>query len=188
MPVQWTAHYVPLDVPEILRTLHQHGVEHVVVGGVAALFHGYAGATFDADVVPAPDDDNLRRLAAALRDLEAKAYANPLRADLHPDGAPPEADLLDLESPETLRRSLAWFFSTRAGLLDVLLVIDGAGGYASIAPSAVRTSVGGHTVRIISLDDLIEAKETAGREKDLIALRDLRRLAQRRFEPPHSAS
>ena len=180
MRAPWTSEQHVLDVPEILSVLRDHGVEHVVVGGVAAIFHGYSGATFDADVVPSLDAQNLRRLAGALRALDAKVYVDPARTDLGPDGAPPEADELDLEVPETLRARLSWFFSTRIGRLDILLVIDGPGGYTSIAPRAVRTTVRGDPVLVISLDDLIEAKETVGREKDLIALGELRRLLSER--------
>lgn len=188
MPHPWTATVRALDVREIVRVLSDHGVEHVLVGGIAAIFHGYAGATFDADVVPDLDTANLARLASALRALDAELYADPRRADLGADGSPPEADDFDLEAPETFRRRLSWFFSTSAGRLDVLLVIDGPGGYATIAPRAIRTTVGGAPVLVIALDDLIESKETAGRPKDLAALDELRRLLRPPFEPPRGAS
>ena len=42
---------------KILTELHDHGVDFVIVGGVAAALHGGSRATFDLDVVPslAPD-------------------------------------------------------------------------------------------------------------------------------------
>lgn len=42
---------------EILNELHDHGVDFVIVGGVAAALHGGARVTFDLDIVPslAPD-------------------------------------------------------------------------------------------------------------------------------------
>lgn len=42
------------------------GVEFVVIGGVAAIAHGARRSTLDLDIVPAPDPENLRRLAAAM--------------------------------------------------------------------------------------------------------------------------
>ena len=42
---------------EILNQLHDHHVEFVIVGGVAASLHGGSRVTFDLDIVPslAPD-------------------------------------------------------------------------------------------------------------------------------------
>jgi hypothetical protein len=69
---------------------------------------------------------------------------------------------------------------TDAGPIDVLLVIDGAGGYDVLIRNAEPRAVGDFEVMIASLDDLIEAKETAGRDKDLRALGELRRIRDRR--------
>jgi len=69
-----------------------------------------------------------------------------------------------------------WYFSTRAGRLDIQQVIDGPGGYAQLAPRAVATEVGGAPLLVISLADLVESKEIRGRAKDLVALDELRRL------------
>jgi superfamily I DNA/RNA helicase len=38
------------DQRELLRALADHGVEFVVVGGVAAQMHGWQGATVDLDI------------------------------------------------------------------------------------------------------------------------------------------
>lgn len=40
------------DFLEILNALHDHRVEFVIVGGVAAVLHGGSRVTFDLDVVP----------------------------------------------------------------------------------------------------------------------------------------
>ena len=37
---------------DILNQLHDHHVEFVIVGGVAAALHGSSRVTFDLDVVP----------------------------------------------------------------------------------------------------------------------------------------
>ena len=176
----WTNDVAPLDVSEMLRVLDGHGVRHVLVGGVAAIFHGYSGATFDADIVPDLDPKNLKALAAALLDLEARVYADPRRRDLDAEGAPSEAADLALGRPSTLQSHLTWYFSTRAGRLDVLQVIDGPGGYTGLASRAVSTEVAGARLLVISLADLVESKETAGRTKDLAALDELRRLRDER--------
>ena len=65
-----------LDEPRILRTLNDHRVEYLIVGGVATRLHGAQRPTFDLDVVPITDADNLDRLAAALRELNAFPHAD----------------------------------------------------------------------------------------------------------------
>jgi len=52
-----------LDPEPLLRFLHEKGVAHIIIGGVAVAAHGYVRPTKDLDVVPAPDRANLVRLA-----------------------------------------------------------------------------------------------------------------------------
>ena len=175
----WTAERRPLDAIRLFRTLHEHEVQFVVVGGLAAIAHGFSGTTRDADTVPAYDVENLERLAGTLRELEAVLYTHPERTDLHADGSPPELDGFALTGTH-LRTRRIWQFMTDAGAIDVLLVIDGPGGYDVLIRNAEPRPVGDFEVMVASLDDLIEAKESAGRDKDLRALGELRRIRDRR--------
>src|SRR5437899_1770761 len=56
---------------DAIEFLCRHRVEFIVVGGVAAVLNGAPISTFDLDVVPARDAENLDRLMAALTELEA---------------------------------------------------------------------------------------------------------------------
>ena len=60
------------DPVEICSVLAEEGVEFVVLGGFAAVVHGSPLPTEDIDIVPSRTDDNLERLARALRRLDAK--------------------------------------------------------------------------------------------------------------------
>lgn len=62
----------PLRTEQIVTALDRHGVDYVLIGGLAAVVHGSAVATTDLDLVPAGNRSNLGRLAGALRELEAK--------------------------------------------------------------------------------------------------------------------
>jgi hypothetical protein len=175
----WTAQRRPLDAIRLFRVLQEHDVEFVVVGGLAAIAHGFSGTTRAADTVPASDVENLERLAGALRELDAVLYVYPERTDLRADGSPPELDGFAFTGAH-LRTRRIWQFMTDAGPLDVLLVIDGPGGYDVLIRNAEPRPIGDFEVMVASLDDLIEAKETAGRDKDLRALGELRRIRDRR--------
>jgi len=56
---------------ELIAALSDGGVEYVLIGGLAAGAHGLPRATKDANIVPAPDDGNLDRLANVLRAIES---------------------------------------------------------------------------------------------------------------------
>jgi hypothetical protein len=62
----------PLDAERILRALAEHQVDYILIGGLAVQTHGHVRTTNDADLIPAPDPANLKRLASALRSLEAQ--------------------------------------------------------------------------------------------------------------------
>jgi hypothetical protein len=56
----------------MLATLHAHGVEYLLVGGIAARAHGAQRRTADLDCVPNNTTENFWRLAAALRELSPR--------------------------------------------------------------------------------------------------------------------
>jgi len=80
---------LPLQAEPLLRTLGDHGVEFVIIGGFALAAHGVIRATKDIDVVPEPGAANIRRLAAALRTLEAEVLLagdfDPAELGIEPD-------------------------------------------------------------------------------------------------------
>ena len=53
----------------VLRSLEEHGVDYVVIGGVALNFHGIIRATEDLDIFVRPVPANIERLKEALREV-----------------------------------------------------------------------------------------------------------------------
>jgi len=151
----------PPRFKDALEILAKHRVDLVVVGGVAAVLSGAPIATFDLDVVHARSQENLDRLAEALKDLEAR-YRDSGGRDLRPDTAGLAGDGHHL-------------LLTRCGPLDVLGQIGNGRRYEDLLPDAVAISLGSATVRVLGLSALIRTKEEAGREKDLAVLGILRR-------------
>jgi hypothetical protein len=56
----------------IIELLEQHGVEYIIVGGVAAVLQGAPVTTFDIDALVKVDPANVERLAKALESLGAR--------------------------------------------------------------------------------------------------------------------
>lgn len=145
----------------VLRVLARHQVRSVVIGGVAANALGSPLPTEDVDVCYDRSDDNMERLAAALREMAAR-----LR------GAP--EDLPFILDALTLRRGDTFTFETTYGPVDILGTPAGTRGYDELASNAVEFEVREDlSVLVCCLDDLIRMKTAAGRPKDLRALEEL---------------
>ena len=54
------------DFPGLIQLLADGGVEHILVGGVAATIHGSTRLTRDVDVVYQRTDANISRIVSAL--------------------------------------------------------------------------------------------------------------------------
>ena len=160
---------IPYSPDEILEVLERHHVLYVVIGGLAAELRGSPYVTRDVDVTPARTRDNFTKLAAALRELDAK-----LRI---PDMEEPLAIPLDEQSFE---HGTTWTFVTRHGYLDIALLPDGTRGYDDLRRSATREQITESlTIFVASLADVIRSKEAAGREKDRAVLPILRQVLER---------
>lgn len=158
------------DPAPLLELLTRHGVDFVLIGGLAVGVLGSARSTFDVDIAYARTPENLRRLVAALREVDAR-----LR------GAP--ADVPFLLDHETIDRGLNFTFSTRHGPLDILGEPAGAPRYDELKRAASTVELGGFSVRVASLDHLVAMKEAAGRPQDKIAAFELRKLSDRLRAP-----
>jgi hypothetical protein len=61
----------------LLRTLVDHGVQFVVIGGAGIQSHGRRYDTLDIDLTPDRDEANLQRLADALNKLDCRLVTDP---------------------------------------------------------------------------------------------------------------
>jgi predicted nucleotidyltransferase len=69
---------------------------------------------------------------------------------------------------------------TDAGVIDILSSVLGVGDFARLKQAAEDFEIGGRVYHVIALEDLIAAKEAMGREKDLLAAKELRAIASKR--------
>jgi hypothetical protein len=158
-----------LDLARLLEVLDRHKVAYVLIGGLAAVYHGSPFPTEDADITPQTERANLESLAAALVELHAR-----IRTDSEPAGLPFTCDPDSLAASETLN------LTTTAGDLDLTFEPAGTAGYDDLRRDATRTDLYGVTVQIASLADVIRSKQAANRPKDQRVLPTLREILSRR--------
>ena len=162
-----------LDIDRLIEVLDRYDVTYLLVGGVSAIAHGATRPTNDFDCVVERGQQNLTRLAEAMRELNARIRAEGL-SDEDAKTLPTQIDAQMFGAMEIS----TW--CTDAGNFDVLAEIPDRDGhrlrYGTLAERATALTLSGHTVVVAGLDDVIASKEWADRPKDHEALPELRRL------------
>ncbi|HEY1855522.1 MAG TPA: hypothetical protein VGG40_13145 [Solirubrobacterales bacterium] len=145
----------------------RHGVDFVVVGGMAGIANGSSYPSFDLDLAYSRRKENVARLVRALSEIGVR-----LR------GAPPELELpLD---ERTIESGANFTFITPYGDLDLLGDISGVKDFESLEKDSFEDFAGGVRVRIASLDKLIAMKRGANRPKDRNMLEEYIVIAEER--------
>jgi hypothetical protein len=154
----------PLRPQPLLQALERHGVDFVLVGGLAGIAHGSSYPTYDLDIAYSRDRANLGRLVDALREIGVT-----LR------GAP--ADLPFQLDAATLASGANFTFDTEFGSFDILGDVAGIKSYDELRRDSKVEEVFGKEVRIASLDHLIAMKRAANRPKDQVMVMEYVELA-----------
>ncbi|MCA9615977.1 MAG: hypothetical protein KC586_24645 [Myxococcales bacterium] len=148
-----------------LSTLARHGVEHVVVGGVAVVVHGSSLMTRDLDILYRLGPENVDRLVAAFDELDAVAWGDPRRLRF-------TAAHLDNRGHHLTE--------TRAGRIDALGSLGRNADilYEDVALDAIEVEAFETRFKCISLPRLIAVKRELGRPRDLLAVQELEAIAK----------
>jgi hypothetical protein len=153
------------DWQDFLAALETHGVEYMLVGGIALGIYGHVRYTKDLDVWFRGTEANAEKLIAALRsfgfhDLTAapSAFCKP-RAMLVLGKAPNAIELINFA--------------------------DGV-NFEACYPRRIIVPLGGIHVAVIGLNDLRINKQSVGRLQDLADLEHLQEADERGLGDPHA--
>lgn len=164
--------------------LDRHGVDYVLVGGAAAAILGAERLTQDVDCVISRELTNLERVAATLRELDARLRV----AGMSDDEARALNVQLDVHSLQRMGNS-TW--TTDAGQFDILSDLKNeTGGPVPYEVLVTRSSVvvvDGYHVQVAAVSDVIAAKTFANRAKDREALPELKVIESEAEPRPPSA-
>ena len=144
------------DFADLLRVLNAQNARYLVIGALAVSFHTQPRATADFDIWVDRSVENAGRVHRALSSF----------------GAPVD----DLTVEDLASEDLVYMIGVVPLRIDVLTGISGV-TFDAAWPKRVATSLDGVETNVIGLDDLIDNKRAAGRDKDRI---DLRRLLRKR--------
>jgi hypothetical protein len=151
-----------IDINRLLQRLCDADIDFVIVGGFAATLHGSSLVTRDLDVCAILSSENV----AKLRDLKPihRLTSQKISFLNNPD---PGVEIQNL------------YLRTDFGPVDILSSILGVGEFDRVRAASIQVELFERTCRVISLDDLILAKEALGREKDLLAAKELRAVREK---------
>lgn len=153
------------DPEKVLPILNQAQVEYVVIGGVAMVAHGSARATFDIDLCYKRTKENIKKLCDALEPFHPRLRGAPKNLPFHFD-------------PRTVAAGFNFTLSTDLGDIDLLGEVAGLGFYDAVFNSSEAKDLEKTSCRVLSLEGLFRAKNAAGRNKDIEALKEIRSLQE----------
>lgn len=140
----WAMNKFSYEQSELLAdTFNRCSVEYLFIGKSGAIFYGFPDTTQDADIFPAKDPENGRKLISALRELGYK---------------------LDTDTEHELVAGKD-FIQLRDGPFDLDLVFA-PDGIETFAEAKNRALLIDGRFPVASLDDIIASKRAANRQKD----------------------
>jgi hypothetical protein len=138
------------DFSDFFALLNRHGVEFLIIGGVAYNFHAPPRATKDIDLWIRPTRANLERLVSALDEF----------------GVPTQA--IDIDELMAVPRVL--MIGRAPTRIDLLTRPDGLTweqAWSRRVETIYGVGAATNTVALLAIDDLIASKRAAGRPRDL---------------------
>lgn len=100
-------------------------------------------------------------------------------SDIHPTHRMTTQRLSFLDAPDRGVPLNNLYLQTDLGAIDFLGAITGVGTFADVERNAVQVDLFGRRLKVIGVEDLIKAKEALGRDKDVIAVKELRAIFEK---------
>ena len=146
------------DYRDMVECLLKERVDFMLVGGYAVALYGWPRTTFDIDFWIMSNPENAKAVMRAIL-----AFGAPLmgltEADFHKPG-------------------MVFQIGTEPQRIDIISSADGL-DYADASRRAIRMTVDGLDLKVISIDDLIVNKRASGRPKDIADALALEKLKAR---------
>ncbi len=141
------------DFHDFIQCLNKFQVEYILVGGYAVIIRGYSRSTGDMDIWVNKTDLNYDKLQAAIIEF----------------GLPGEAIIKDQFFSDEFD---VFSFGRPPFAIEIMTAVKGLDFMSTYKLSTIE-QVDNIEVRIIHLNQLIQAKKAAGRNKDLNDIENL---------------
>lgn len=143
------------EVEDFFKLLNHHGVQYLIIGGVAVNIHGYTRATGDLDIWYNPSSPNFSKL---LKTIQAYGFNT---IEIEKAAFDPKKGFI--------RIPFDLFY------IELLSIIDGKMPFEEAYKNAFDFRIKSTTVKVIGYDALIQNKNISRRAKDLEDISQLER-------------
>ncbi len=142
------------DFHDFINALNQSEVEYILVGGYSVILHGYSRNTGDLDLWVNKTRENYNKLKNAFYsvgmpvfDMTEFNFLNNSQFNVFSFGKPPVS-------------------------IDIMTEVKGLSFYSAYQSASI-IKIENLSVRLINLNDLLKAKKSSGRSKDLDDIENL---------------
>ncbi|MDD5457148.1 MAG: hypothetical protein PHV30_08960 [Candidatus Margulisbacteria bacterium] len=154
---------------EELTEFYKHGIEYVIVGGLAVNLYGVPRATQDIDIIISLSKKNLDKFVAVMKKLGYQPTVNedPLKLN----------DKKILRDWISIRNMKAFsFFNKKSSYKVIDVVIFSPLIYERLSKKKKTIKIDSIEIYLAHIDDLIKIKSNSGREQDLSDIRMLKKI------------
>ncbi|MCX6312240.1 MAG: hypothetical protein NT084_11480 [Bacteroidetes bacterium] len=148
------------EIIEFWKSLHIHEVKYILVGGFAVNLHGYSRNTADLDLWIRDDAQNRKNFRVVIKEIGI-------------------GDFESLETTQFIPGGSTLLFNSGFEL-DVMTFLSGfpADSFDDAYAKASIAAIHEIPVRFLHLNQLIEAKKTCGRPRDIQDIIELERISR----------
>lgn len=155
------------NLNDLLVLLAKSDIDFVIIGGFAGVLHGSTLVTRDLDVCTVLTSENIEKLRSLFKDFHPKHRLTPERLSF-----------LNVPPPGQTLNNL--YLETDLGIVDFITSVSGVGDFQRLSDNADMIEIKGQKIKVISISDLIKAKQALGREKDNLAATELLAIQAKR--------
>jgi predicted nucleotidyltransferase len=149
------------DYNDMLQIFNEEKVRFIVIGGMAAMLHGYVRATKDLDLWVLANQENSVRVINALRKF----------------GAPMD----DISEKDFEKEGVIFQIGVDPIRIDVTTTIEGI-KFDEAYSNIEMVEIDGVNIPLISISDLIRNKKASGRMQDLADIAQLEKILERKSQ------
>lgn len=142
------------DFFDFISALNNNDVEYILVGGYSVILHGYSRTTGDLDIWIKKEKENYYKLLKAFKEFKMPVF------DMSEDNF--------LSNPEMN----VFTFGRPPRSIDIMTDVKGLQFQETFAASKI-IEIENLKIRLIHLNQLIQAKRASGRHKDLDDIENL---------------
>lgn len=157
------SHFSP-DVQEFIKLLAKHDVRYVVIGGVAVIYYGSLRLTGDIDFFYESSEENAAKLFSVLKEF----WRGKIPGIEHKEELIGEDIVIQFGLPPN-----------RIDLLTSIKTVEFADAWENRLVEKITVDGEDYPIYFISLEQLIENKESVKRSKDLEDLKFLNKLKKK---------